>query len=116
MLNGDFHGRSGLPIVEGIVQFPRLGIVKAVKFLVDTGCDSTTLMPDDGLKMGIPWDDLTAGGTATGIGGRVQQFVERGVVAFAERDGRIHTYRFDISIMPPLPSLRSPPPSSGATS
>ena len=45
MIAGRFTD-DGLPYIDGIVTFVRLGVSGRVRFLIDTGSDTTILHPD----------------------------------------------------------------------
>ena len=97
--------------MEGALGFPRLGIEHWMTFLVDTGCDTSTVMPADSNRMALPWPRLRMSGLAIGVGGAVREFSEPAALAFRDSDGGTYVYRLNISIMPPstimgdIPSL-----------
>lgn len=111
MIVGWFEGGRRRPVVEGALGFPRLGIEHRMTFLVDTGCDTSTVMPADSNRMALPWPRLRMSGLAIGVGGAVREFSEPAALAFRDTDGGTYVYRLNISIMPPstimgdIPSL-----------
>ena len=58
MLQGRFGDTSGRPYLEGRFYIPRLGVQGNISFLVDTGADSTTLLPADANKLNIDHSEL----------------------------------------------------------
>ena len=66
MIRGRFD-RAGRPIVSCTVRLTQLGFAGYVDFLVDTGASVTALHPRDGLRLGIPFDELA--GDSVNIGG-----------------------------------------------
>ncbi len=88
MIVGHVGRTSGRPYVEGSLFLPSQSITGNVSFLVDTGADITTLMPADGLTLGIDYGKLTAKSPTSGFGGSIDTFRELGVLAFHEQDRR----------------------------
>jgi hypothetical protein len=112
MLRGRFGDSSGRPFIEGRLLLPRLRIQTNISFLVDTGADTTVLLPADCLKMGIDYDDLVESpSTSVGIGGVSQNYAERALILFTEPGKAIHAYELTIEIVDPdsylmdIPSL-----------
>ena len=70
MLHGRFGDTSGRPYMEGHVLLPRLGTRGNVSFVFDTGADTSLLMPLDGQRMGIDYDQFEDEEPSLGIGGR----------------------------------------------
>ena len=100
MLRGRFD-KNGQPYIEGWIQFPRLGVQARLWFLVDTGCDVTTLMSKDGNGMGLPYDRLRNAQTAIGVGGPTECCPEAAVLAFYEEGRQIRAYEVDVDVMRP---------------
>jgi hypothetical protein len=98
VLRGRFDN-NGQPYVEGWIRFPRLGVQARLWFLVDTGCDVTTLMPKDGNGMGLPYDRLRNAQTTVGVGGPVECCPEAAVLAFYEDGRQIRGYALDVDVM-----------------
>lgn len=90
---------------------PRLGLTAGISFLVDTGADSTLLMPADARHMGVDYAKLTDQTESVGIGGTSLDFLEEATVAFLEPDRCLYLYYVDLRIAEPttdileLPSL-----------
>ena len=78
------------PYVEAEVHLQEYDIAPTqVEFLVDTGADSTTLLPSDWNRMGIPALDAVGGDyreDATGIGGGARYKTVRAIVRLRDED------------------------------
>ena len=72
MVVGRFDPVSGHPTVDCHVTIKSLGIDGVVPFLVDTGADTSLLMPIDSLPLKIPFEKLTNERDAYGLGGCVK--------------------------------------------
>lgn len=106
MLKGRFGDTSGRPYMEGRLYFPRLKIQGDISFLLDTGADSSMLMPADAIRIGIPFDQLEGDIEAAGIGGTVHCYPERAVLVFTEPNIAVHAYDIpELSIMQNDPTL-----------
>ncbi len=68
-LRGRFGNASGRPYIEGHLILPRLRISSDISFCVDTGADSTVLLPADGIRIGIDYDKLGPEVESVGVGG-----------------------------------------------
>ena len=88
MLHGRFGATTNSPYFEARISIPELNVSGHVSFLPDTGADTTTLMPADGVRLGLPWDDLSKGNPmpATGIGGQTEVFAAPASVTFRTED------------------------------
>jgi len=84
MLTGRYGDTTGRPYIEGRLLLPRLGLSANVSFLIDTGADTTTLMPLDGTSQGVDYDDLRNPTQCAGFGGKNIGFREYGLVAFSD--------------------------------
>ena len=93
MIIGEFDG--GHPYVSAVVGVPRIGLIGAVRLLVDTGAAVTCIHPKDGIPLRLPFDRLQDGGYVTGVGGRSERFVERANLTFVDADGAV-TYVYDL--------------------
>ena len=89
MIRGFFE--EGRPFVLAVVSIPRLAILRSVRFLVDTGSDSTLIHPEDSSRLGLDPLARTFDGAArrrsAGIGGVVEDYVEPCVLIFQHSDG-----------------------------
>jgi len=110
MLRGRFGIATTAPYLEAYVTFPRLELRGFVSLLVDTGADSTVLMPVDGMKLSIDYKVLTNPTMSQGIGGVARSFSEKAVLAFSD-NRYVYSYLLDIQLLAParqnhrLPSL-----------
>jgi hypothetical protein len=77
--------------------------------VVDTGADSTVLMPLDAGKLGLDYTKLTGGVQTIGVGGLTQMFREPGAVMFLEGTRKLHLYFVDINIASPTPDITDVP-------
>ncbi len=73
--------------------------MKQVVFLVDTGADSTTLMPRDALYIGVDYRLLGRQSEVTGLGGTVSCFQEPAYIAF-NSGRRWDYYQINLDIAP----------------
>lgn len=93
---------------------PRLNLAANLSFLVDTGPDSSTLMPTDAMKMGVDYGDLTDPVTVGGMGGDANCFQEAAVLFFHEPNRKlIRAYSVTIMVPEPHIALRNMPPIVG---
>jgi hypothetical protein len=99
MLKGRIGNTSNAPHLEGHLLLSGLKIRGQVSFLVDTGADSGIIMPEDGLRLGIPYKKLTFNRDCTGIGGSIKICELRALLTFME-PRRTFTYQVKIGIAP----------------
>ena len=105
MILGSFDA-EGTPYVEGTLVIASLGINEEISLLVDTGSDSTCLMPTDGTRLGIDYNALTGPKANTsGSGGSSQPHKYRSLISFTEENMRQRTYAIDLLIYPQDPDL-----------
>lgn len=102
MIAGYFDG-DGQPCLECRVQLPRLAVGDRIRFLLDTGADTTILHPDDGHLIGCPFDALTNPAEFTGVGGALLHYMEQAVLTFDDMDGGSWRFEIEISIAKPHP-------------
>ena len=111
MLRGRFGDTSGRPYLEGRPILPRLNIRGDISFLVDTGADTSLLVPVDGMRLNIDYGQLSGDAERVGIGGLSHNFVEPAGVVFSEPKRFLHAYYINLRIAPydveiiDLPSL-----------
>jgi len=106
MINGRFGDTSGRPFFEGRLYLPRLNISGDVSFLLDTGADSSMLMPGDTKRLGITFSDLQGDTECVGVGGTVHYFVERALLVFSDPGKALYVYELpNLGIMPDDPQL-----------
>jgi hypothetical protein len=85
--------------MEGFVSIPRLKVRGFVSFCIDTGSDTSVLMPVDAEKLGIDFSTLINPSTSVGIGGDSRTFLDDAIVAFG--GGKtVYLYRIEMEIQP----------------
>lgn len=105
MLTGRFGATSGRPYIEGKLYVPSLDLQAPVSFLVDTGADSTTLMPADAARLGLDLSSLPDSQTlCIGIGGVAQCHVVDGLLVFSD-DSQLYSYVLRLTVAPPAQGL-----------
>ena len=110
MILGRFGNTTGRPYVNGRLLLPRLNLSSNLSFLVDTGADVSTLMPADGLTMGINYQALIDPRIVGGLGGTSNCFAEDALIAFHEPNRNlIQTYEVTIVIPEVQPSIMKMP-------
>ncbi len=108
MLRGRFGDTSGRPYIEGHVFLPRLEKRGNVSFIFDTGADTSLLMPVDGRRMGIDFDDLGDMEETLGVGGLSETFIEPAYIAFVG-SGKLYGYQIELRICKPSEVLATVP-------
>lgn len=91
------------------IILPRLAIEGDVSFLMDTGADTSVLMPGDARNLGVPYHLLEGDRECGGIGGTVHSFVERAILVFAHPARTLYGYDLEIDIMPYAPDMEEVP-------
>ena len=110
MIQGRFGNTTGRPYVNGRLLLPRLKLSANLSFLVDTGADLSTLMPADGIKMGIDYQTLVDPKDVGGMGGNASCFQEDAVLGFYEPNRSLIRF-YSVTIMIPevsQPLMRMP--------
>lgn len=100
MITGRFGDTSGRPFIEGRLILPRLNIQGDISFLMDTGADSSMVMPSDARRLGIPFDILQGDRECSGVGGTIHSFPERAILVFTNPQVMLYAYDLEIDIMP----------------
>lgn len=109
MLRGRFGDTSGGPYLEGRLILPQLNVQGDISFLVDTGADSTVIMPLDAIKLGVDYSKLSGSKTSVGVGGIAQMFTESAAVIFLEGSRTLHMYFIEVSIASYTPEIADLP-------
>ena len=109
MITGRFGDTSGRPFIEGRLILPRLNIQGDISFLMDTGADTSMVMPGDAKRLGLPFDMLQGDRECGGIGGTIHHFVERGIIVFTDPQVMLYAYDLEVSIMPDDPDMEEVP-------
>ena len=91
------------------MYLPRLSIEGDISFLMDTGADSSILMPGDAKKLGIDFGTLNGDRVCGGIGGSVHCYLEPALLAFSDLGVAVHVYQQDIDIMHHDPEMEDVP-------
>jgi hypothetical protein len=110
MILGRFDRVSGRPTVDCHLTIRSLNIDGVVPFLVDTGADSTLLMPIDARRLKIPFEKLTNERVVYGLGGSAKVFYIPAVLIVSDKE-TAYAYRFALEIAEPnedidgMPSL-----------
>ena len=102
MIVGQFTA-DGRPYLDGIVTLARLGVRGRVRFLIDTGSDTTILHPDAAADLDCPFDLLDNPAEFISAGGILLYYFEPAVLTFAETDGGAQEFEIQISIAKPDP-------------
>lgn len=111
MLTGRFGDTSKRPYIEGRLVLPRLSVSANISFCVDTGADTSLLLPNDGDRIGLDYATLLGDEESVGVGGVCHNFVEQAVLVFSDPGKYLYAYFIDLAICPPgqdimdLPSL-----------
>ena len=108
MILGRFGDTSGRPYVTAHVELLRLGVEGEISFLVDTGADSTVIMPLDAKRLGIEYSELSDPADSFGVGGKSSDYLEPGMVAFGDDNG-LYGYHLGLIIMKPKEGINSTP-------
>lgn len=98
MLRGRFGDTSGRPFMAAHVSIASQKAFGEVSFLVDTGADTTVLMPVDADRLGLDLSRLSDVTESTGIGGVSTDFVEPAQLVFSD-GGILHVYDVDLVIV-----------------
>ena len=109
MIIGRFGDTSGRPFMEGRLILPRLNIQGNISFLMDTGADSSVVMPGDAKRLGVLYDTLEGDRECSGIGGTVHSFVEQAILVFTDPNVMLYGYDLQIDIMPDGPEMDEVP-------
>lgn len=109
MLKGRFGDTSGRPFIEAKLYIPSLSVEVPVSFLVDTGADTTSLLPVDVELIGLDASKLPVlQGGCVGIGGKTPCHEVEAVVVFSD-DIHIYAYEIDLTVIPPCEGLEDTP-------
>jgi predicted aspartyl protease len=90
---------AGIPYVSVKLILPRLYLVHEFYPLLDTGADSTVVMPSDAYKMGIDYSQLRGDIASIGVGGAVHSFLEPALLVFVDSERVEYTYNLNIRFM-----------------
>jgi hypothetical protein len=68
-----------------------------VSFLLDTGADTTVLMPTDAVRLGVDFSRLSRTAISYGIGGKSRDYVTPAVFVIAD-GSTLHAYEIDLRL------------------
>lgn len=71
-----------------------------LSLLVDTGADTTVLMPDDGIRAGLDFGELSGAHSVLGVAGTVESYVEPAIILFSVPGQVLYGYDINLSIFP----------------
>jgi hypothetical protein len=98
----------GRPVIDCHVTIKSINIDGVIPFLVDTGCDRTTLMPVDSVRLGVPFDQLTNEKVSYGFGGASAVYLMPAALVIADKKVA-YGYRFGLDIAKPHVNLEGMP-------
>jgi hypothetical protein len=105
MIVGRFGSTSGRPYMAAHVNIQSQRIFGEVSFLVDTGADSTVLMPVDAGRLGVEYGRLSETTKSTGMGGESEDFVEQAQLVFRDDSDVLYVYDVALVIARPRPKI-----------
>jgi len=108
MIYGRFGDTSGRPYVEARLVIPSLGIATNISFLVDTGADTTVLMPMDAAKAGLDYSQLTRTSVSIGVGGEANNFLVDAYVTFND-SGSLKVFQVTLTVYPYSDAIKDVP-------
>ncbi len=110
MIRGRVGPITGIPYVEGYLDLPGLNASGRVTFLVDTGADTTLLLPSGLDLLGINYANLPGRpDQSASIGGVVPAKKVPAVISFTGDRQNLYVYRMDISVLEPRAELNEWP-------
>lgn len=99
MIRERFLGIGGRlrPFMIGGISIPSQNVSGEVNFLVDTGADSTLLVPPDALRLNLDVARLPEGPPVTGVGGLTRTVYTEAAIAFGHL-----AYQLPLRILAPV--------------
>jgi hypothetical protein len=98
MLRGQFEHTTGRPFIDSRMVVPRANLKGEISFLIDTGADTSALMPADAQRIGIDYSTLTGEREAVGTGGVSRSYTEPVLLAFSDPGKSLYIYQVEIVI------------------
>jgi predicted aspartyl protease len=98
------------PTIDCHITIKSLNIDGVVPFLIDTGADTSLLLPVDSVRFNIPFDQLTNSRIAYGLGGPAKVFYMPATLIVADKK-TAYGYRFALDIAEPSEDLDDMPAS-----
>lgn len=87
------------PYVYGEIYLPQLRLRGDIEFLLDTGADATSLMPNDMALMGVDISRIRERyQSVRGVGGQARYKTTKAVLRFQDHDAFGHFQEFEIDI------------------
>ncbi len=97
MITG-FFSEIGRPYISGTVTLPRFGVSTDVRFLLDTGADSSCLHFRHTSELAVPESSLRDESYVGGIGGTSIYYREPATITFAYGSGGIDEVSYNIDL------------------
>ena len=109
MLRGRFGDTTGRPYFEGRLVLSDLKLTADISFILDTGADSSVLMPLDSRRMGVDYSVFDETIESVGIGGISKDFKTPAILAFSD-SGNLYVYAIpELRVMTPSPEILNIP-------
>jgi hypothetical protein len=105
MLRGRFQRSTGRPFIDGRIVVPRANLKSGIRFLIDTGADTSALMPADAQRIGIDYSTLSGDRDSVGVGGISRSYTERALIDFEDACKSLYIYQLEIVIPAPAPEM-----------
>lgn len=87
---------SGCPYIDAFVRTPAGVYTSRISFLVDTGAETSFLMPLDARALGVDYERLILSpDSTTGIGGEARYYQEQALVTFFDSE---HIYMYELAL------------------
>jgi hypothetical protein len=109
MLRGRFAGDGSRPFIDALLYIPALQIEGMVSFLIDTGADTTVLMPFDAKRLNVDYTKLTTTAESLGVGGKSVDHIVAAALAVRGDDGITHAYQLQLRVLRNDPILQTVP-------
>ncbi len=90
-------------------MIPSLSIEGMVSFCVDTGADTTVLMPTDAATPGVDYTQLTTPMQCVGVGGVSNDFGVPALIVVADRGVALYVYRINLTVITPKSEMMTAP-------
>ena len=108
-LTGQFKDATGIPSIEARVAFPDFDLAAKILFLLDTGAETTLLMPRDARRLGIDFGRLTPSfDLVSGVGGAIRLYRADASLIFSD-DENAYVYQATLAIAEPNPDAATLP-------
>jgi hypothetical protein len=108
MILGRFEKVSDRPVVDCHLTIKSLNIDGVIPFLIDTGADTSLLMPIDSKPLKVPFEKLTNKRIAYGLGGPATVYLIPAVIIVSDK-AKAYGYRIPLDIAEPNDDLEGMP-------